>query len=145
MVGPADRPCPAVVGRHSQSQRLSARTALPCGCRLGVLDRGSHWCHLPNTIEPSMCDGDAALCRITLTVCLFFRTVMLHLLFWLLAVLESVLVRTLTSPLSRSSRPTLSLCGHPRLTIGSFRRSPAKKEKSAVIGLRWRRRFLSVR
>jgi len=25
-----------------------------------VLDGGAHWCHLANTIEPSMCDSDVA-------------------------------------------------------------------------------------
>jgi len=30
---------------------------------------GAHWRHLKNTIEPSMCIGDAALCQITLTTC----------------------------------------------------------------------------
>ena len=30
---------------------------------------GGHWRHLKNTTEPSMCDGDAALCQITLTTC----------------------------------------------------------------------------
>ena len=25
-----------------------------------MLDEGAHWCHLPNTIEPSMCGVDAA-------------------------------------------------------------------------------------
>jgi len=31
-----------------------------------VLDAGVHWRHLANMSEPSMCGGDAALCRITL-------------------------------------------------------------------------------
>jgi len=30
---------------------------------------GSHWPHLANTTEPSMCGGDTALCQITLTTC----------------------------------------------------------------------------
>jgi len=29
---------------------------------------GAHWRHLANTIEPSVCGGDAVLCQITLTV-----------------------------------------------------------------------------
>jgi len=29
----------------------------------------AHWRHLANTFEPSICDGDAALCQITLTTC----------------------------------------------------------------------------
>ena len=28
---------------------------------------GAHWRHLANTIEPSICGGNAVLCRITLT------------------------------------------------------------------------------
>ena len=35
---------------------------------------GAHWRHLTNTTEPSMCDGDAACCQITLTTC-FWATV----------------------------------------------------------------------
>jgi len=30
---------------------------------------GAHWHHLANTIEPSVCGGDAVLCQITLTTC----------------------------------------------------------------------------
>jgi len=30
----------------------------------------AHWCHLANTIEPSVCGGNAVLCQITLTTCL---------------------------------------------------------------------------
>jgi len=33
---------------------------------------GAHWHHLANTTEPSMCDGDAALCQITLTTCYYY-------------------------------------------------------------------------
>jgi len=32
---------------------------------------GVHWRHLANTTERSVCGGDAALCQITLTTCLF--------------------------------------------------------------------------
>ena len=32
-----------------------------------VLDRGAHWRHLANAIEPSICVGNVALCQITLT------------------------------------------------------------------------------
>jgi len=32
-----------------------------------ILDGGAHWHNLPNTIEPSVCGGDVALCQITLT------------------------------------------------------------------------------
>ena len=31
----------------------------------------AHLRHLANTIEPSVCGGDAALCKITLTTCVF--------------------------------------------------------------------------
>ena len=36
----------------------------------GFYIRGTHWRHLANTTEPSICGGDAALCQITLTTCL---------------------------------------------------------------------------
>jgi len=32
----------------------------------------THWRHLANTIEPSVCCGDAALCQITLTTCCYY-------------------------------------------------------------------------
>jgi len=35
----------------------------------GVLDRSAHWHNLANTIELSVCGGEAALCHITLTTC----------------------------------------------------------------------------
>ena len=35
-----------------------------------MLDEGAHWHYLANTIEPSVCSGNAALCQITLTTCL---------------------------------------------------------------------------
>jgi len=34
---------------------------------VSLLDGGTHWCHLANTIEPSMCSGDAAFWQITLS------------------------------------------------------------------------------
>jgi len=34
-----------------------------------VLDGGARWRNLANTIEPSVCGGDAALRQITLTTC----------------------------------------------------------------------------
>ena len=37
----------------------------------GFLYMGSHWCHLANTTEQSMCGSDAALYQITLTTCYF--------------------------------------------------------------------------
>jgi len=33
--------------------------------------RRAHWRNLMNTIEPSVCGGDAALCQITLTTCYY--------------------------------------------------------------------------
>jgi len=33
---------------------------------------GVRWRHLANTIEPSVCGGDATLCHITLTTCFFY-------------------------------------------------------------------------
>jgi len=30
---------------------------------------GAYWHHVVNTSEPSVCSGDAALCKITLTTC----------------------------------------------------------------------------
>jgi len=35
--------------------------------------RGTHWRHLANTTEPSMCGGDAAACQITLTICCYYN------------------------------------------------------------------------
>ena len=34
---------------------------------------GAHWRYLTNTIEPSVCSGDAALCYITLISCSLLR------------------------------------------------------------------------
>ena len=39
------------------------------GPRRHVFDGGAHWRHLADTIESSMCSGDAALCQITWTTC----------------------------------------------------------------------------
>jgi len=41
------------------------------GSKKHVLGRSAHWHHLANTIEPSMCSGNAACCQITLTTCYF--------------------------------------------------------------------------
>jgi len=38
-----------------------------CGCRLGCTIWGAYWRNLVNTIERSVCSGDAALCQIPLT------------------------------------------------------------------------------
>jgi len=37
-----------------------------------TLHMGAHWRHLANTIEPSVCGGDAVLCHITLTTCYYY-------------------------------------------------------------------------
>jgi len=42
---------------------------------------GAHWCNLANTIEPSVCSGDAGLCQITLTTCLYLIQGARHLCF----------------------------------------------------------------
>jgi len=34
---------------------------------------GAHWRHRTNTIEPSVCGSDAALCQITLTICYYLN------------------------------------------------------------------------
>jgi len=60
------RTCPAV-GIFKVTQQ--GAELVQCGCRLGVPDSGAHWRHLTNTIERSVCGGDAALCQITLTAC----------------------------------------------------------------------------
>jgi len=33
----------------------------------------THWHHLANATEPSICGGDAAFCQITLTTCYYFE------------------------------------------------------------------------
>ena len=50
-----------------------SRCRLDCGfgwVEESMCYMGAHWRHLANTIEPSLCGYDAALCRITLTTCL---------------------------------------------------------------------------
>ena len=42
------------------------------GPRKHLLGEGAHGRHLANTIEPSMCGGDAACCQITLEHLLYF-------------------------------------------------------------------------
>ena len=39
------------------------------GSKKACIRWGAHWRHLANTIEPSMCGGDAVYCQITLTTC----------------------------------------------------------------------------
>jgi len=38
-------------------------------CARHCPDGRAHWLNLANTIEPSACGGDAALCQITLSTC----------------------------------------------------------------------------
>ena len=66
---------------HCKAYRLSAvccaKMAVPIEIVFGmlnlvcpgnhVLDGGAHWRYLANTSEPSVFNGDAALCQITLT------------------------------------------------------------------------------
>ena len=47
-----------------------------------ISDGGERWRHLANTIELSMCSGDAAFCQITLTTCYYYQ------LTWLYAVMR---------------------------------------------------------
>jgi len=46
---------------------MPSRVLIGVGPRKHVVDGGQYWRHLANTVEPSMCGGDAAFCRITLT------------------------------------------------------------------------------
>jgi len=39
---------------------------------IGVYYMGSHWHHLVNTIELSMCSGNTALCQLALTTCYYY-------------------------------------------------------------------------
>ena len=60
---------------HSSCAKTAELIEMPLGCGFGWVEEsmcymGAHWRHLANTIEPSLCGGDAALCRITLTTCL---------------------------------------------------------------------------
>jgi len=64
-----------VVGRQNADRLLPipcTQGTLPWRPLFGFLYAGAHWRHLANTIEPSMCDGDAVLCQITLTTCCIF-------------------------------------------------------------------------
>ena len=39
-----------------------------------IIRWGAQWSNIANTIEPSMCGGDAAYCQITLTTCCTFKS-----------------------------------------------------------------------
>jgi len=80
----ADRPCegaifkgknmPSHARRHSavSCAKMAVSIEVPTwtwvGRRKDVL-HGAYWRNVMNTIEPSVCGGDAALCQITLTTC----------------------------------------------------------------------------
>jgi len=51
--------------KNSQVQSYS-----PCGAPVCPHGR-THWRHLANTSEPSVCGSDAVLCQITLIICFF--------------------------------------------------------------------------
>ena len=40
----------------------------------------AHWRNLANTIEPSVCGGDADLCQITLTACFYMCRILVSLI-----------------------------------------------------------------
>ena len=42
------------------------------GPKEALLDGGAHWRNLANTIGPSVCGGDVALCQITVIACCYF-------------------------------------------------------------------------
>jgi len=57
-------------GVQKRQKRSRCHSGLGLGLAQGnVLGGGAHWRNLLNTISPSMCGGDAALCQITLTTC----------------------------------------------------------------------------
>jgi len=55
--------------KTAEQIKMSFRMWTRVGPRNHVLDWGAHRRNLPNTVEPSMCGGDAALCQVTLTTC----------------------------------------------------------------------------
>jgi len=59
----------AGMGRRNHRWGSSGAEDVAMAAIFGFLHMGSHWRHLANTSEPSMCGGDAALCQITLTTC----------------------------------------------------------------------------
>jgi len=59
-----------VRGRHSENNSARNRTGT-----VRMFDGDAYWRNLANTTEPSVCDGDAALCQITLTTCYIAFTV----------------------------------------------------------------------
>ena len=66
-VGPGHaRACPSVEVLIATQQGAES---VRWGCWLECIGWGAHWRNLANTVEPSVCNGDAALCQITLTTC----------------------------------------------------------------------------
>jgi len=59
---PTDRPRFSVcnIRPHLRRPLRTYYAVLRCGFKNHVLHGGTHWHHLANTIEPSMCRGDAA-------------------------------------------------------------------------------------
>jgi len=57
-------------------QKWLNRSICRLGCGFGWAERsmGAHWRQVANTTEPFVCGGDAALCKITLTIYLFYYT-----------------------------------------------------------------------
>ena len=71
------------------------------GCHLVCNRFGAHWRHLSNTIEPSMCCGDAALCQITPTTCYVVGINGVVMLWWMCA----AAVTAMENASDRSSSP----------------------------------------
>jgi len=55
------RDIPAVDIAYLKRLRREGTTGIRCGCRFGCTRCGTQWRHLVNTIEPSVCGGDAIL------------------------------------------------------------------------------------
>jgi len=60
-----------------------AKTAEPIESAVWDVDSagtnmGAHWRNLVNTIEPSLCGGDAVLCQISLTTCVVIQMIKLE-------------------------------------------------------------------
>jgi len=58
---------PDHVRRISRGRTVTGRTY-----SLGCTRWGAHWRNLANTIVPSACGGDEAVCQITLTTCYYW-------------------------------------------------------------------------
>jgi len=59
-------------GRYILNASQERTAPVPCGCRLGCTIWDAYRRNLANTIAPSVCGGDAALCQITLTTCYYY-------------------------------------------------------------------------